>query len=205
MLPEANDALRSLLTPELPPGTRVVFGRAQPEDGPVLRVHLRGLREDPTGVAADDEDVRDDDGHLVGRRPPVRRFELAYLLHAVADEPAQALAVLDGVLRAVVPGRRVPPTLLTGSLADGGQPVHVRVGDTTAADGPDGPTPLALLMDVALVRPVELDLAPPAEALRLDVGRGGGRPAGPGPARRWRAPGAAPTRGGSGGVRGQAG
>jgi hypothetical protein len=207
---EANEALSALLGPELPAGTTVVFtGHAEASGGAVLHVQLQGVREDTRGLAADWEDVRDATGVLLARRPPVRRFELAYVVTASATDPGREAAVLDGVLRAVVPGQRLATRLLSGALAEAGLPVLARLADSTLLPW-TGRGALAVVLEVPLVRPVETALAPPAEALSVDLGRASAPPPGASPSRRWRSPRAgAPApgapEGGPGAVRRQAG
>ncbi len=163
-------ALAGLFGPLLPAGCPVRFG--PPADEPGLDLFLVAVREDPTSSGTDWEDVRDATGRVVARRPPVRRFDLEYAATAHATE------MLDAVLIATDPGRRLDPALLSGSLA--GRSLTLRL--TPVA--PLFPrTTLGVTVSAPLVLPLvtEIDRAP--DELSLGVDRPG-RAARPVPPRR---------------------
>jgi hypothetical protein len=164
VIAEVQRALADLLTPLLPAGCAVRFGVAA-GPGDDLVWFLAGVREDEGG-GTDWTDVRDAGGRVVARRPPVRRFDLIYRVTA-GD------AVLDAVLTAVDPGKRLPAEF----------PVTARLGD------PSGDGTLTVIVNAPLVLPVVTDLAAPAEDIRLGVAAPGRpvRPAAPRrPVGRWR-------------------
>ena len=191
MIADVNRAVSGLLAPLLPPGCEVVFrAPGEPEgDGPALVWFLADIREDEKSAETDWADVRDESGRVVGRRPPVRRFDLNYLVTAEATDPEVAAALLDAVLVAVDPGKRVPAALVGESLA--GRPVTLRLGERAYPDVPRRTT-LGVVVSAPLVLPVVTELAPPAEDIRLDVatpGRSAPAPAPGSPRRepgRWR-------------------
>lgn len=80
----------------LPRGTEVRFDApdsrwAERSAGPlVVDVFLLGVRQVSAGRQSSWSDVRDEDGRVVGRQPPVRHFRLAYLLTAWATAGAGA-------------------------------------------------------------------------------------------------------------------
>jgi hypothetical protein len=169
MIAEVNRALTGLLEPLLPPGCEVRFGAPAP-GGKALAWFLADVRED--AAETDWTDVRDETGRVVARRPPVRRFDLHYLV--TAEDPAAEATLLDAVLTAADPGRRVPPDLLPETLA--GRPITLRLaGGAPASDR----TALRVLVNAPLVLPPVTDVAAPAEDIRLGVAAPG-RPA-PGP------------------------
>ena len=172
MIADVNRAVRGLLAPLLPAGCEVVFG-APGGLGPALVWFLADIREDEKSAETEWADVRDEGGRVVGRRPPVRRFDLSYLVTAEADDPELAAALLDAVLIAVDPGKRVPAALLGESLA--GRPVTLRLGER-AYPGVPQQTTLGVVVNAPLVMPVVTDIAPPAEEIRLGVAAPG-RPA----------------------------
>lgn len=188
MIADVNGALRGLLTPLLPTGCGVRFGAAggrNPGPGDAgLIFFLAEIREDEKAGDTDWEDIRDADGRVVARRPPVRRFDLHYLVTAETADPAVEAALLDAVLTAVDPGKRLPADLLGEALA--GRPVLLRLGEHLSY--PSDRTTLSVIANAPLVLPVVTDVAAPAESIRLGVAPPG-RPvprAGPaGPARRW--------------------
>jgi len=168
VIADVNRAVRGLLAPLLPPGCEVVFrASGEPDgDGPALVWFLAGIREDEKSAETDWADVRDEGGRVVGRRPPIRRFDLNYQVTAEATDPAVAAALLDSVLVAADPGKRVPAALLGESLA--GRPVTLRLGEP-AYPGLPHRTTLGVVVNAPLVLPVVTDVAAPAEEIRLGV------------------------------------
>jgi hypothetical protein len=197
---DVNRALCGLLTPLLPAACEVRFGAPVPPirgagpDDQALVLFLTDVREDAEAGGTEWVDVRDDDGTLLGRRPPIRRFELHYLVTAWAADADAEADLLDAVLAAVDPGRRLDPALLSDTFA--GAPVVLRlVGDAAAAYtrlGLPARTVVALVANAPLVLPIDTDLAAPADNITLDMGgpRRGGTigpaTASPAPRRQWR-------------------
>ncbi|BFU47460.1 Pvc16 family protein [Krasilnikovia sp. MM14-A1004] len=172
MIADVNKALRGLLTPLLPDTCEVRFGVPAPPgaetgpDRPALVWFLAGVREDEKAAETDWEDLRDGDGRVVARRPPVRRFDLHYLVTAEAADPGVEAALLDAVLVAVDPGRRVAPELLGEAMA--GRPVTLRLGEYAIPAQPVRTT-LSVVASAPLVLPPVTDIAGPADNIRLGV------------------------------------
>jgi hypothetical protein len=185
MIAEVNRALRGLLTPRLPAGCAVEFGPGA-TSGTAIVFFLAGVREDEKAADTEWEDLRDPGGRVVARRPPVRRFDLHYLVTAPAPSWELEAQLLDAVLAAVDPGKRVAPELLGDDLA--GRPVILRLGERPAY--PADRTTLSVVANAPLVLPPVAEVAPPADTIRLDVGAPGrARPASrtaPHGPRRWR-------------------
>ncbi len=196
MIGDVHRALRGLLAPLLPAGCQVRIGppdagvataadhdRSGPagaatgpgggRPGPALVLFLADVREDEKAAGTDWTDVRDADGGLIGRRPPIRRFRLQYLITACDADAEVEADLLDTVLTAVDPGRRLDPALLGDSLADG--PVVLRLAEDAAAAyarlGLPPRTVIGVTADVPLILPLDTDLAPPADQITMDVGR----------------------------------
>jgi hypothetical protein len=190
VIADVNHALRALLTPRLPTGGEVRFGpRDRPSSGPdetAVTFFLAGVREDEKASGTEWEDLRGPDGRVVARRPPIRRFDLHYLVTAQAPSWELEAQLLDAVLAAVDPGTRVAPDLLGETLAD--HPVVLRLGERPPY--PTECTTLSVVANAPLVLPPIAGLAPPAESIRLAVAATGrDRPAsrtGPAGPRRWR-------------------
>jgi hypothetical protein len=172
VIADVNRALRGLLAPLLPEACEIRFAAPQDDKaGDAIMFFLADVREDEKASGTDWTDVRDTDGRVVARRPPVRRFDLDYLVTVAAADPAVEADLLDAVLVAVDPGRRLAAELLGDALA--GNPVTLRLGmgAATAYAGLGGPprTTLRVIANAPLVLPVVTDVAAPAENIRLDV------------------------------------
>jgi hypothetical protein len=187
MIAEVSAALKALYSPLLPGGVHVRFGAPTGDPGNALCLFLASVQEDPRAVAADWEDVRDGQGHVRGRQPPIRRFDLLYLVTAWAKDSEREDALLDIVLAATAPTTRLDPELLGGTLRGAAQPVLLRLAPEAAQvyasfDLPPR-TVLGLSVNAPLLRPLSTDLAPPADQITLGVDRtspaGGGGLTGP--------------------------
>jgi hypothetical protein len=175
MIAEVSAALRALYQPLLPSGVHLRLGAPTGDPGNALCLFLASLQEDPRAVPADWEDVRDSNGRVTGRQPPVRRFDLLYLVTAWAKDSEREDALLDIVLNATVPTVRLDPAILGGTLKDAAHPVLVRLapeGTQVYADlGLSPRTVLGLNVNAPLIRPLSTDLAPPADQITLGVDR----------------------------------
>jgi hypothetical protein len=187
-LDDVDASLAAMLTRQLPDGTTVSFEAPSPAwaDAPpgkqVVNAFLYDIREEREGRGADWEDVRDEHGRVIGRQPPPRRYELSYLVTAWAGDAALEHRLLSDVLRMAFGGEAVPADCRVGSLAETGLPMLLRV---VRQDPPHAPSqvwsdlglPPRLVVDVAVTAPLVpalvTDLAPPAEDMRLGIGRGG--------------------------------
>jgi len=196
VIAEVSAALRSLYSPLLPSGAHLRFGAPNGDPGHALCLFLASVVEDARAVPADWEDVRDEKGRVTARQPPVRRFDLLYLVTAWAKDSEREDALLDVVLNATVPTVRLEPTLLGGTLRGTEAPVLVRLAPeaTQVWAGLDLParTVLGLSVSAPLIRPLDTDIAPPADQITLGVDRstppGSGGLGGPGarPTGQWR-------------------
>jgi hypothetical protein len=175
VIAEVSAALRALYSPLLPGGVQLRFGAPTGDQGSALSVFLASVQEDPRAVPADWEDVRDEQGRVLGRQPPIRRFDLLYLVTAWAKDSEREEALLDIVLTATVPTVRLDPKLLGGTLRGATQPVLVRLAPEATAvyaslDLPPR-TVLGLSVNAPLIRPLSTDIAPPADQITLGVDR----------------------------------
>ena len=180
MIAEVDAALRGLFDPLLPAGAAVRFG-PPPPDGKrdVLNLFLAEVREDTAGLAADWDDVRDGRGALLARRPPVRRFDLCYLVTAWTADERRRGELLDAVLLGVAPDRRIAPALLGQDPDDPGPPVLIRFADAVAglhhSLGLPAQTVIGLVVNAPLVRPLDTDLGGRAEKITVTMDPGARR------------------------------
>jgi hypothetical protein len=191
-----NDADRSLaawLASALPDSVTITFETPEPSWAqrsprlPFVNAFLYDIREDGTGVSADLSPVRAPSGALIGRRPAVRRYRLAFLLTAWAAEITAGHELLGSIMAACAADDVIPPGCLHGTLAEAGMPVALRCAPGEQASDPlrlwqslgvPPRTAVVLEMTVPLVPAPRTDLAPPARQLDLDVASvpGGIRP-----------------------------
>lgn len=169
---------------------------AAEQHDPVVDLFLYDVREVLDGRVGEADDVRDDDGRVVGRQSPPRRYHLSYLVSAWAGDPEQEHRMLGRVLEAVPAHDTMPSRFLEGRLVEQGLAVSMRVGAVERGGGA-GPTAVWAALGTAARTALELDviapllptmsteIAPPAERMSLGVSRedGPGRAAGGAPAR----------------------
>jgi hypothetical protein len=197
VLEDVDGSLAALLARSLPEGTTVTFAAPSPDwlDSPpgkqVVSAFLYDIREDPVGRGADWDEVRDERGRVIGRQPPLRRYELSYLVTAWAGDADLEHRLLSDVLRLVFGGEAIPMDCRVGSLTQTTQPVLLRVVRPNPPSMPaqvwaDLGLPPRLVLDLAITAPLipalVTELAPPAQDMQLGVGRGGPaafRPNGP--------------------------
>jgi hypothetical protein len=166
VIPEADESLRALLLAAVPDDVSV---GVEPSDTGVVTT-LTSIREDTMGLPSNWEDLRDDRGVVVARRPPVRRYELRYTITAKAPSVTDAHRWLDAMLGMVSATMTIEPPYLHAHFADCGFPVLVRVDEprTSLVERPLG-------LDLVVTAPMLLgwtsEAAPPPEEFELDAGR----------------------------------
>jgi hypothetical protein len=195
VIEDVDDALRAFLAAEVAGGrTTVSFEPPTPEweksvKGPTLALFLIDVRENLEARTGDWRDVRDDDGILVGRQPPVRRFDLSYLVSAWGESMADQHRLLGGVLGALPAYDHIPDDHIGGRLAEQGISVGLRVGTTDSLPdlwGSIGQSVRAcatLLVTMPVLPAMLTELAPPADSMDLGLaGQDGRRGQPPSPA-----------------------
>ncbi|HWL34892.1 MAG TPA: DUF4255 domain-containing protein [Frankiaceae bacterium] len=187
MIHEVDEALRALFVRDVLEGTDVEVRFDAPtkdwasrRNRPALNLFLYDIREAAGERRYGDVPVRDDDGAVVSRRPLSRRFTLSYLVSAWTAKAEDEHRILAGVLGCLVRADELDRTLLTGGLADAGEPVQVTVGAAPKSDKhatdiwPALGGELKPALDVVVTAPlrpeVSVAVAPPVtEPLRLRV------------------------------------
>jgi hypothetical protein len=183
VISDVGRALRTLLRGHLPAGAAVHLGR--PADRattpaangagsePAVHLALCWLRDDPSGRQSGDWDVRTEDGTLLGRQSPARRYELRYLVTARAESVEAEHDLLDAALLAVTGLDALPPESLPKGLADAGLPVFLRVCAEPALASAGVPAHAGFELNVSapLLPPLQTELAPPAAEVALGVHR----------------------------------
>ena len=93
MIHDVDDALRALIEDGALEGdVEVAFDAptrewASRRSVPTVNVFLYDIREDLSRRDVAPQTIRNDQGHVIERRPPVRRFKLSYLLTAWTQRP----------------------------------------------------------------------------------------------------------------------
>ena len=182
VIPEVGRALHTLLRPQVPASAAIHLG--QPVDppagvlaangaGPAVHLVLCWLRADPNGQQSGDTDVRAEDGSLLGRQAPARRYELRYLVTARAESAEAEHELLDAVLLAVTGLDALPAECLPNDLADTGLAVFLQVcaEPALASSGIPAHAGFELNVSAPLLPPLQTELAPPAAELSVGVRR----------------------------------
>lgn len=95
---------------------------------PTVSLYLFDIREDTSRRRVEPERVHDEDGKVIGRRRPPRRYRLSYLVTAWTQRPEDEHRLLSSVLGAFLPHEEFPRELLQGSLADDPTTVYLTIG-----------------------------------------------------------------------------
>src|SRR4051794_11123361 len=150
---------------------------------PTLNLFLLEIRENNEARPGAWADVRDDGGQTVGRQPPLRKYDLRYLLSAWGGPTDAQHRLLAAVLTLVPAYDSIPAELLSGTLAERELPVRLRIAqddlgisliDVWSSLGQPPRASVTLLVTAPLLPTLVTDLAAPASS--LDVGLAGARP-----------------------------
>lgn len=124
MIHEVDEALKLLITGEaLNGGVDVSFDApkrdwAARSGSPTINVFLYDIREDLGRRDVAPRVIRNDDGRVVDRQAPARRFKLSYLLTAWTQRPEDEHRLLSVLLARFLKFDAIPQQYLTGSLAE---------------------------------------------------------------------------------------
>lgn len=99
---------------------------APPPKRPTITLSLVDVREDPVAGIHGWSTHRSDEGAVVGRMPPNRRYWFTFLVTASAADTATEHAVLGAVLAGMAQEDVVPETHLKGALSDCARMLLVR-------------------------------------------------------------------------------
>jgi len=142
MISDVDAALEALIRREALNGSRVELAFDAPtkdwvarRNAPALDLYLYDIREDLPRREVVREDVRDAATGLVsGRRRPIRRFRLSYLLTAWTQRPEDEHRLLAACLSTFVRHEYIPVDIVGGVLADARYPVYLLVGQPPPQD-----------------------------------------------------------------------
>jgi len=170
VIPEVDESLRALLLAAVPDDATVSI---EPDGSDVVAT-LSDLREDTTGLPANWEDLRDDHGVVVARRPPIRRYELRYTVTVHAKSAAAEHALLDAMLASISAISTIDPPYRHADFAE--FPLLIRIADQRPSLI-ERPLCLDLIVTAPMLLAWASEVAPAPEEFTLDAGRDVSRPA----------------------------
>jgi hypothetical protein len=186
VIADADKSLANFLASALGAGTTVTFETptdewAKAQKRPALSCFLHRVVEDIGRRNSDWADERGPDGRVGARQPPVRHYQLHYQVSAWAKSVEEEHRLLGQVMEACLIGETIAPEHLAGVLEGEEQPLLVRLGVPMQDPGPQAHDvwsslgmPLRASIDLTLVAPLrpalDVDIAPPAEELTMDIG-----------------------------------
>jgi hypothetical protein len=95
---------------------------------PCVNVFLFDLREAVSRRESSHEDVRDENGKIIARRPPMQRWDLHYTVTVFAPQVIAEHKILAAVLRYLASIDVIEPEFLPPELAALGYPILVSTG-----------------------------------------------------------------------------
>jgi hypothetical protein len=101
---------------------------------PTVDLYLYDIREDLDRRDIAYNRTLDENGRVVDRRPPPRRFALSYLVTAWTKRPEDEHRLLARVLSCFLRLEALPEDMLAGSLKEQGVPVPLRIALPPAED-----------------------------------------------------------------------
>lgn len=178
MIHEVDETIRSIVRRDVINGSdiEVVFDAptkdwASRRNSPTIDIYLYDIREDMKRRASGSIDVRNDAGHITGRRPVPRCFKLSYLITAWTQRAEDEHRLLSAMLACFLRNDRIPLEWMTASLQDNGWPLDITIAlpppedralsDVWSALGGE----LKPSLDLVVVTPVDLDRLAPAATL----------------------------------------
>ena len=135
MIHDVDESLRTLARRDLLNGSQVEVSFEAPtkdwstrRNAPTLDFYLYDIREDLERRQVQYDEVRNEEGVIIERRPPPRRFKLSYLVTAWTQRPEDEHRLLSSVLSCFLRFDALPGDVLQGELAEQGYPVRVTIG-----------------------------------------------------------------------------
>ncbi|GAB3467701.1 Pvc16 family protein [Actinophytocola sediminis] len=142
MIDEVDEGIRRLLAEGGVPGDQgeLAFdapttGWASRRNAPTVSVFLYDIREDLSRRKTGAVEVFGEDGVLRGRRGVARWFQLSYLVTAWTNRPQDEHRLLSQALSCLVGSERLEPRWLTGTLAELGLSIGLRVAGPMSESG----------------------------------------------------------------------
>jgi hypothetical protein len=129
---EVDESLRRLVLRDAVNGSGVELSFEAPtrewaarRNTPTVNVYLYDVREDLERREVQFEEIRGENGRVIERRPPPRRFNLSYLVTVWTQRPEDEHRLLSALLACFLAHERLPADVLPQPLAE--QPYGLRV------------------------------------------------------------------------------
>lgn len=184
MIHEVDETLRGIVRRDVIRGgdIEVVFDAPTKEwasrrNTPTIDMYLYDIREDLRRRQYGITDVRDENGHTVGRRPIPRVFKLSYLITAWTQRPEDEHRLLSAMLGCFLRADRIALSDLTGTLAEQGWPIDITIAlpppedralsDVWSALGGE----LKPSLDLVVITPMDVDRLEDVAALVTEAPR----------------------------------
>src|SRR6266851_8665174 len=141
MIHDVDESLRTLVRRDVLNGANVDISFEAPSkewstrrSSPALNLYLYDIHEDLQRRGVQFEEIRNERGLVVERRPPPREFKLSYLVTAWTQRPEDEHRLLSAVLSCFLPIDALPADVLKGEVADQPYPLRVTIGLPLPAD-----------------------------------------------------------------------
>jgi len=125
MIGDVDTALRRLLVAETYPGETIQIDLDPPtkdwaarRSGPVLNLFLNDVREDVRMRRANYQDVKNEQGIVISRRPSARTFMFTYALSAWTSRPEDDHDLLGAAMVTLLKHEHIPQEYTSGALAE---------------------------------------------------------------------------------------
>jgi hypothetical protein len=129
---EIDESIRRLVLRDAVNGSGVELSFEAPtkewasrRNTPTINIYLYDIREDLERREVEYEEIRDAEGRVTERRSPPRRYTLSYLVTVWTQRPEDEHQVLSSLLAAFLQSDRLPPDVLSETLA--AQPYAIRM------------------------------------------------------------------------------
>ena len=136
MIHDVDESLRALVRRDALNGSgagiEVAFDAPTKEwvarrNSPVVDLYLYDIREDTSRRQTSWEDIKDENGRVIERRLPPRRYRLSYIVTAWTQRPEDEHRLLSSMLACFIRHEFMPAELLAGTLEGETIPVLLTV------------------------------------------------------------------------------
>src|SRR5437868_11251433 len=175
MIHDVDESLRTLVRRDVLNGANIEVSFEAPtrdwssrRNSPTLNLYLYDIHEDLQRREVQHEEIRGDNGRVIGRRPPPRRFKLSYLVTAWTQRPEDEHRLLSAVLSCFLRNEIIPRELAAGALASQKFPSYLTIALPPSSDRSISDVWSALgrelkpSLDLVVTAPVDVARAMPA-------------------------------------------